>query len=83
MRLRCDRSVNSTSATLKRRGSMSASGLLSDVSTNVLNYTEGAHLENMSTFEADEHFQELTPLPSAEVESAGGPHVTKCVTKPL
>ncbi len=26
----------------------------------------------MSTFEADEHLQELTPLPSAEVEGAGG-----------
>ena len=50
---------------------MSASGLLSDVSTNVLNSTEGAHLKNMSTFEADEHLQALTPLPSADVESAG------------
>ena len=62
---------------------MSASGLFSDVSAKVLNSTEGAHIKNMSTFEADEHLRELTPLPSAEVESAGGPHVTKCVTKPL
>ena len=62
---------------------MSASDPFSDISANVLNSTEGAHLKNMSTFEADEHLQELTPLPSAEVESAGGPHVTKCVTKPL
>jgi hypothetical protein len=40
---------------------MSASGLLSDVSAKVLNSTEGAHIENMSTFEADEHLQPLTP----------------------
>ncbi len=38
----------------------------------MLNATEGAHLKNMSTFEADEYLQELTPLPSAEVEGAGG-----------
>jgi hypothetical protein len=37
----------------------------------VLNSTEGAHMKNMSAFEADEHLQELTPPPSAEVESAG------------
>jgi hypothetical protein len=40
---------------------MSASGVLSDVSAKVLNSTEGAHIENMSTFEADEHLQALTP----------------------
>ncbi len=38
----------------------------------VLNSTEGAHIQNMSTFETDEHLQALTPLTSAEVESAGG-----------
>ena len=51
---------------------MSASGPFSDVSANVLNSTEGAHIKDMSTFEADEHLRELTSLPSAEVESAGG-----------
>jgi TPR repeat protein len=50
---------------------MSASGLLSDVSAKVLNSTEGAHLENMSTFEADEHLRAPTPPPNANVESAG------------
>jgi hypothetical protein len=43
---------------------MSASGLLSDISTKVLNSTEGAHLKYMSPFETDEHLQELTPLPA-------------------
>ncbi len=62
---------------------MSASDPFSDVSTNVLNSTEGAHIKNMSTFEADEHLRAPTPLPDADVEGAGGPHVTKCVTKPL
>ena len=57
---------------------MSAYGLLSDISTKVLNPTEGAHLKNMSTFETDEHLRELTPLPSAEVESAGGQPEVKC-----
>ena len=56
---------------------MSASGLLSDISAKVLNSTEGAHLKYMSPFEADEHLRELTPLPSAEVESAGQPKVKR------
>ena len=51
-----------TSATLKRRGLMSASGLLSDISAKVLNSTEGAHLKNMSTFETDEHLRGDAPL---------------------
>ena len=72
-----------TSETFTRRELMSASDPFSDIGANVLNSTEGAHIKNMSTFEADEHLQALTLLPSAEVESAGGPHVTKCVTKPL
>jgi hypothetical protein len=40
---------------------MSASWLRSDVSAKVLNSTEGTHIENMSTFEADQHLQALTP----------------------
>jgi hypothetical protein len=38
----------------------------------VLNSTEGAHIKDMSAFEADEHLREPMPPPSAEVESAGG-----------
>ena len=45
--------------------------------TKVLNSTEGAHLKYMSPFEPDEHLRELTPLPSAEVESAGGQPTVK------
>jgi len=29
-------------------------------------------MKNVSTFEADEHLQALTPSPNAEVEGAGG-----------
>jgi hypothetical protein len=31
--------------------------LLSDISAKVLNSTEDAHMESMSTFQADEHLQ--------------------------
>ena len=57
---------------------MSDGGPFSDVSANVLTSTEGAHIKNMSTSEADEHLRELTPLPSAEVEGAGGQSKVKC-----
>ena len=67
-----------TSATLTQRGSMSTSGPFSDISANVLNSTEGAHIKDMSIFETNEHLQELTPLPSAEVEGAGGQSKVQC-----
>jgi hypothetical protein len=36
---------------------MSAFGLLSDLSTKVLNFSEDAHIETTSIFETDEHLQ--------------------------
>ena len=65
-------SASGTSATLKRRGPMSACGLSSDVSVKVLNSTEGAHIESMSTFEADEHLLEpRSPNAEAGTTSEG------------
>jgi hypothetical protein len=51
--------ANGTTATLKRGALMSAFSLLSAIGAKVLNSTEGAHLINMSTFEAHEHLQEM------------------------
>jgi hypothetical protein len=65
-----------TSATLKWRGLMSASGFLSDLSAKVLNFTEDAHLKSMSSFEGDEHLQ--APLHSrlaAKCDSCDGARV--------
>src|SRR5262249_1945967 len=44
-----------TTATLRRLGLMSASGLLSDISVKVLISTEDARTKSMSTFEVDEN----------------------------
>jgi hypothetical protein len=51
-------SVGGTSATLKRLGLMSAFGFPSDVSANMLNSSEDAHLKSMSIFATDEHLQD-------------------------
>ena len=60
---------DTTSATLKRRGN-SASGLLRTSARRCSTLTEDAHTKSMSTFETNEHLQELTPVQSSFFEEA-------------
>ena len=43
-------------------GLMSASRLLSKISSTLLNSSKDTHLKNMSTIQTDEHLQALTPV---------------------